>query len=201
MLVWWIAGGAVALLTGIGSLICWKSPKARRGLKRARAKTWRKVKGVTRSAWVANKQARAATARGQLRAKRAQQPHRMTFGHRRTDDDPTLTRRAARGAGRTAKAKASGLVAKVRLARMNKKASRPEKPKVLELVATKMASSPPRRTPPGGASQPAGDLRYTCNATTQDGTGCQNMQTVRSDGTRAGACWIPSHQRQVQKAG
>lgn len=195
MAMWWLAGGLVSLLTAVGGLICWKSPKARRKLTATRKRVNRRVGHVTRSAWTAHKRSRAATARGQLKAKRRSQPHRLTFGHRRTGDDPTLSRRVAKVAGTKVRDGAGRLADRAKVARANAKAAQVKGPSLLDHLKTTVSYGP------GAAGKAVVRAKVnravgapTCGSTnTQDGHPCQNPCMMGAEGHYAAGCYISSH--------
>jgi hypothetical protein len=89
-LMWIIAGALLGLL-----MLWFQHGNGRKRLRRWRGLMWKRTTLVTRQTVQAR---RRSTARGRLREERRREPHRLTFGHRRRPDDPTLVTRAGRKA-------------------------------------------------------------------------------------------------------
>lgn len=198
MLAWWIFGT-------LGSILClgvaaFSTKKGAARLKRVRNKIKRGRARATKSAWSAHVRKRNSTKRGQRRAKRRKNDYRITYGHRRSEDDPTLTRRAGRAIRSGAKAGTDAARLKYRQHRDAKAARKADdpKPKILELVSDKIDGS---RSTRSGATlwNHGGQAMGKCMASTERGTECQNLETIGPDGFGTGHCWIPAHIREVRK--
>lgn len=184
-----IPGAILTTLTGWAAFGKGKNARAvRRHAKRARHKLWAGTKtrySATRRYYRAK---RDATPRGQLRLKRKAQPHRWTFGHVRTADDPTRSRRAARVVGTHAKRAGTGVLTNARNRYRTRRANaRPKPRRILELGTGKMTAT---------AGRPRGGSGLTCGAPTgrkHDGPPCQNTPMYLGGGKYAGACYIRSH--------
>lgn len=135
--------------TGLLSLVATK--KGRQWLRKRRGRMRRRAVKDSKQAWKTHQAARAATPRGQLRARRRAEPKRLTFGHRRRPDDPVAARVWIRKAHERA-----------RVARANRRATRPPRPRPLLQLATERASAPP-------------SFSRQCGSTaTVDGAPCRN---------------------------
>lgn len=144
-------------LVGTGMLSLVASKKGRKWLRKQRTKMRKRAVKDSKTAVKAHRKVRSATPRGQLRARRAQQPKRLTFGHRRAANDPTHSRIAAR------KARAAGgrWVEQRKVSRANRKAAKQPKPSPL-LELGRRVSAPPR-------------MSRQCGSTaTQDHQPCRN---------------------------
>jgi hypothetical protein len=174
-ILWWLAA---SLGTGLLGFAGYK------GVKKLRARKNRKAKAEILGAFKATKTARAMSARGQVRTQRKAQPKRLTFGHRRTPDDPTRLRQA---------------VNRAKVAKANKTATKVDTPKatpvtqrILEAVNPTVTPIPGRRT-----EQQVEDTMTTCQAFTTDGDGtCRRPAKHDDQGNTLFHCGIPSHARQ-----
>lgn len=200
-LVFAIPGIVLTTLTGWVFFGKGKNARAvRRKAQRARRKVWTGTKTRYRSTRNYYRAKRAATPRGQLKAKRKAQPHRWTYGNVRTADDPTRSRRAARYAGTKAKHVGTGLLGKARdRYRLRKANAAPKtKPSARELLATKMSGIAHGSAPAAASSSAHGPK---CLAPTQDGSPCQNTCMDLGGGVYAGSCWIPKHKAHSAQTG
>lgn len=154
--------------TGVLSLVATR--RGRAILKRGRDKLRRKAVRDTKGAWSAHRKVVASTPRGKLRARRRAQPKRLTFGYRRTADDPTVARKLAR----KTKAGAGTLWERAKVARANRKASRAPKAKpVLALLA---------------GSSPIAPNSHECGATIERSRG-RTATCSRVVATPGERCW------------
>lgn len=181
-ILWWLAA---SLGTGLLGFAGYK------GVKKLRARKNRKAKAEILGAFKATKTARAMSARGQVRTQRKAQPKRLTFGHRRTPDDPTRLRQA---------------VNRAKVAKANKTAAKVDTPKptpvsrrILEAVNPTVVSTPVVEPIPGRRTdEQVENTMTTCQAwakETEDGT-CRNPTVRDRQGNPLFFCWIPSHKRQ-----
>lgn len=175
-ILWWLAA---SLGTGLLGFAGYK------GVKKLRTRKNRKAKAEILGAFKATRTARAMSARGQVRTQRKAQPKRLTFGHRRTPEDPTRLRKA---------------VNRAKVAKANKTATKIDTPKatpvtqrILEAVNPTVTPIPGRRT-----EQQVEQTMTTCQAwakETEDGT-CHNPSVRDTQGNPLFHCWLPSHRAQ-----
>jgi hypothetical protein len=109
-ILWWLAATAATGLLGFAGY---------KGVKKLRARKNRKAKTEILGAFKATKTARALSNRGRIKAKRRAQPKRLSFGHRRTPDDPTMVRR---------------VLARRKLAKLNRTPRTPLVPRLTMLI-------------------------------------------------------------------
>jgi hypothetical protein len=180
-ILWWLAATAG---TGLLGFLGYK------GVKKLRARKNRKAKAEILGAVKAARTARQMTPRGQKRAHRKAQPKRITFGHRRTPDDPTRTRNAV-----------AGVVNKVKTSAANRKAAAVDKPRtepvtqrILHTVIPQPAPIPGHRT-----DEQVEATMTTCQAyaETTDGK-CHNPALRDEAGNSLYHCWLPKHATQFK---
>ena len=186
-----LLSGVIALLGGIG---IGAGVRAVRRHQKKRDKARSAEIARSRKANAAARAAKPKTARQILREQRAQQPLGVMV-RKRAAGDERLPRKAVKS-----------VVNRIRVARANAKgakATTPEKPRILELAAEKIVTAGPKvgKTPTRTEAYPEGGFKHVCNATNRDGSGCQDWAKKNADGTSTGACWRPSHQRQVRESG
>jgi hypothetical protein len=187
----WVLGGAV--VAGVGMVF--GTEKGRTWARKKRGKAWGKVKKTSKAAWGYRQKKKAATPRGQRKAKRRTQPPRMTVGHVRAPDDPHPARRAARWVG----GKAKEANDKRKLNKLRKKGQPPKRQPIGQLVTKSVfaaASGPKPKKVSVRTTQPQGQGAEHCQAHNQDGTQCGNLERI-IDGVGVGYCYITKHKNEV----
>lgn len=187
----WVLGGAV--VAGVGMVFGTK--KGRTWARKKRGQAWTKVKRTGKAARTYRKKKAAATPRGQRKAKRRQQPPRMTWGHVRADDDPHPARRAARWVGgRVKKANDNRKLKKVRA-----QGKPPTRQPIGQLVTKSVfaaASGPKPKRVSVRTTQQQGEGAENCQALNKDGSQCGNLERIEG-GVGLGYCYITAHKNQV----
>lgn len=173
-IVWWTFA---TLGTGLLGFAGYK------GVKKLRARKNRKAKNEILGAVKATKTARAMSARGRVRAKRKAQPKRLTFGHRRTKDDPTRIRKA---------------VDKAKVTKANKTAAKVDTPKTPVLASVMNLFNPEIASSITDRANKTHTTMTTCQAITEDGDTCHNPTQRDAAGNPLFHCWLPGHKAQFR---
>jgi len=179
-MLWTVIWTLLASLLTLGAAVL-ATPAGRRKLKKLRTKARQHRRRRAKAAWSAYRVRYRKTRRGARRASRRAQPPRLTFGHVRTKDDPTLGTKALRAARDRYQLRAQQA--------KDRKAMEPRR--TWTQRAQTLASSGPWGSVKAEAKHKVASARgIQCEGTRVDGYRCQNRVMIGSDGDPLLFCYI-----------
>ena len=184
-MLWTVFWTLLASLLTLGAGLL-ASPRGRRWLKRQRTRAKQHRRRRAQAAWSAYRVRYRKTRRGSRRESRRSQPPRLTFGHVRSQDDPTVPVKAYR------KARDRYQLEKQRS--RDRKAMEPKRT-MGQRVRVLASQGPWSATKAEVRHRVSSAHGSQCGAKRVDGYRCQNRAMIGDEGHALEFCWIHRNER------